>query len=291
MTLYKYTSGTWGKGVYMTKVIDPAKLSGTLKILALDAAKAEKNKELIDTNYEIGLFENHARHYLNNGIATDYTEDDLNNVLGIKKEEPKKEESAVSKQEKTNPYKEEFAELDSQQLAEKMFEQISGFSSNQKTLDMYDAIPDDKLGETVIKYNTRRESNYWKEFFGGETSNPDIKNKFYNHYDSMFYAMNDEWGMKLSDIKPRIEKLINLVSTQQLNEKQKCALEYAKLLLKNAQGDKFEKETICLIENNLAIAMNSKPKYKKEGILGTDFFQRWTMDYSKTIRVNESLEY
>ena len=28
-----------------------------------------------------------------------YTEDDLNNVLGIKKEEPKIEESAVSKQE------------------------------------------------------------------------------------------------------------------------------------------------------------------------------------------------
>lgn len=276
----------------MVKVIDPAKLSGTLKNLAMDAAKAEKDNKLIDTNYEIGLFENHARKYLRDGVATDYTVEDLNNILGTaKKPEPKKEEKAVSYQEKTNPYKEEFAKLDADKLADKMFKQISGFSRNQKTLDMYDAIPDDKLGEVVAKYNKRTESNWWKNLLGGETSNPDIYNKFYDRYDSMFYAMNDEWGLKIDDIKPRIERLIKIVSSWKLNEQQKSALDYAKLLLDNAKGDKFEKETICLIENNLAIAMNSKPKYKKEGVLGTDFFQRWTMDYSETWQVNESLGY
>ena len=276
----------------MVKVIDPAKLSGTLKNLAMDAAKAEKDNKLIDTNYEIGLFENHARKYLRDGVATDYTVEDLNNILGTaKKPEPKKEEKAVSYQEKTNPYKEEFAKLDADKLADKMFKQISGFSRNQKTLDMYDAIPDDKLGEAVAKYNKRTESNWWKNLLGGETSNPDIYNKFYDRYDSMFCAMNDEWGLKIDDIKPRIERLIKIVSSWKLNEQQKSALDYAKLLLDNAKGDKFEKETICLIENNLAIAMNSKPKYKKEGVLGTDFFQRWTMDYSETWQVNESLGY
>ena len=172
-----------------------------------------------------------------------------------------------------------------------MFKQISGFSRNQKTLDMYDAIPDNKLGGTVAKYNNICEASDWKDVLDGETSNPDISKKHYNHYDSMFYAMNDEWFMKISDIKPRIQRLIKIVSTWELNERQKSALDYAKLLLNNAKGDKFEKETICLIENNLAIAMNGSPKYKKEGLLGTDFFKSWTMDYSETIKVNESLGY
>ena len=165
-----------------------------------------------------------------------------------------------------------------------MYNQISGCSSNQKTLDMYDAIPDNKLGETVARYNSRSDKNHLKTLFCGETSNPDVSYTFYDHYDSMFYAMNDEWGMKLSDMKPRIERLINLVSTWKLNERQKSALDYAKLLLKNTNGDKFKKETICLIENNLAIAMGSHPKYKKEGILGSDFLPRWTMDYSVKYR-------
>ena len=69
----------------MTKVIDPTKLNGTLKKLALDAAKAERNKGLIDTDKERSIFENNARKYLEDDIATDYTENDFNNVLGIKK--------------------------------------------------------------------------------------------------------------------------------------------------------------------------------------------------------------
>ena len=84
----------------MTKVIDPTKLNGTLKILALDAAKAERNKGLIDTDKERSIFENNARKYLEDGIATDYTENDLNNVLGIKKEKDIKEENTATKQEK-----------------------------------------------------------------------------------------------------------------------------------------------------------------------------------------------
>ena len=273
----------------MVKVIDPANLSGTLKFLAQDAAKNEGNKNLIDTNYEKGLFESHARNYLRKGIATDYTEEDLNNVLGIKKTEPKSEKVTAEQEAKANPYMKEFSKLSTQELADKMFDQISGYSKNQKTLDMYDAIPDDKLEQTVAKYNQRSDENHLKEFFGGETSHPDIFNKFYDHYDSMFDAMNDEWGMKLNDIKPRIERLVNVLSSGNLDEKQKSALDYVKLLLSNAKGEKFEKETICLIENNLAIAMNGRPKYYKEGIFGTDYFKSWTMEYSSSIEVNEAL--
>ena len=274
----------------MVKVINPEMLSGTLKVLAQDAAKAEKNKNLIDTNYEISLFESHAKKYLQSGVATDYTLEDLNNILGKSK---KSDNKKIEKKEESNsnPYKKEFANSSPQELADKMYNQISGYSRNQKTLDMYNAIPDSKLGETVSIYNKKCEENKWKEFFGGETSNPDIYNKFYDRYDSMFYAMNDEWGMKIKDIKPCIDRLIKIVSSWKLDDKQKNALNYAKLLLDNAQGDKFDKETICLIENNLAIAMNSSPKYKKEGILGTNFFQRWTMEYSEESQVNESLGY
>lgn len=275
----------------MVKVIDPAKLSGTLKILAENAAIIRDDKNLVDNDLEVAIFKNNAMQYLEDGVATDYTKDDLNEILGIKKAETQKHEPSKSEEIKGNPYKEEFSNLSAQELADKMFDQISGFSRNQKTLDMYDAIPDNKLGETVARYNKKSELNEWKNFLGGETSNPDIHNYYYNHYDSMFYAMNDEWGMEIDDIKPRIERLVNIVSSWNLNDRQKSALNYVKLLLNNAKGDKFDKQTICLIENNLAVAMNGSMKYKKEGIFGTNFFQRWTMEYSSVEEVNESLGY
>jgi len=187
-------------------------------------------------------------------------------------------------QEKVDAYNAEFAKMPTNDIADKLFNQISGPSLNQKTLSMFDAIPDDKLLETITKYNRHCEDAKLWNFFNGETANPDwVKHKT-KYYDSLFFAMNDEYGIGAKEIKPRLNRVLNLLSQNELTSEQRKMLQQAKVLLNsNKDGQQFDKETMCKLENTLAAIMGQPLKYYETSTLG---IKHWTMDYSKISRIN-----
>lgn len=183
-------------------------------------------------------------------------------------------------QEKVEKYRAEFAKMKSADIADKLFKQISGPSLNEKTLSMFDAIPDDKLLETISAYNKHFEkADIWK-LFNGETGNPDWSKEKTNYFDSLFYAMNDEYGIGAKEIKPRLNRVFNVLSQTDLTPERRKYIQDAKTLLNS--GKDLDKETICKIENKLAEAMGTSPKYYEKSILG---FRYWTMNYSSVSRV------
>ena len=82
-------------------------------------------------------------------------------------------------------YRSEFLNMSAKDIAQRMYDQISGPSRNEKTLDMFDGIPDEKLIDVLKEYN-------------------DIKGMFGSIQDSMLVALSDEWGLGQEELLPRM---------------------------------------------------------------------------------------
>lgn len=93
-------------------------------------------------------------------------------------------------------YRSEFLNMSAEDIAHRMYEQISGPSMNEKTLDMFDAIPEEKLMDVLESYNN-------------------IKVAFGKDQDSMLIALADEWGIGQEELLPRM----NYVYAVYLNSK------------------------------------------------------------------------
>ena len=82
-------------------------------------------------------------------------------------------------------YRSEFLNMSAKDIAQRMYDQINGPSMNQKTLDMFDGIPDEKLVEVLKDYNN-------------------IKGMFDSIQDSMLVALSDEYGLNQEELLPRL---------------------------------------------------------------------------------------
>ena len=144
--------------------------NGNTKITALDGSLE------FDENYNIVKFES----------------DDVEAYFN----EEKMSESVKS-------YKKEFEKLSEHQIAQKMSEQIQGWSTNDKTLDMFDAIPNSMLLDVLYEYSH---------------INPDK---------SLLVAMAKELGMDIEkDIMPRCQRMLAVYALKR--EKVRTDFEFSK---------------------------------------------------------------
>lgn len=175
-------------------------------------------------------------------------------------------------------YEIKFKDMAAKDIAFAMHEQISGPSRYAKTLAMFDAIPDDKLAETIRKYNS---IGYFHNTLHTILSddedinhNPiDTSRDFTKKYDTLFYSMNNELGIGYNELKPRIERTLIAIGD---GHSPKDASNIKTLLAKASTNEEFDKDTMCQIENSFAAILGRRPEYEKGGILGTKFMPNST---------------
>ena len=120
-----------------------------------------------------------------NTLKKECTFDAKHNLLEVDGFKVKEAIDSKTMSDNAKQYRSEFLNMSAKDIAQRMYDQISGPSMNQKTLDMFDGIPDEKLIDVLKEYNN-------------------IKGMFGSVQDSMFVALSDEWGLGQEELLPRM---------------------------------------------------------------------------------------
>ena len=133
------------------------------------------------------------------------------------------------------------AKFTGQEKAADLFGQILGPSLNSKTLKKFDEMDDNELLAAIRAYNTHN-IQYWEKHTLGDEDILHIPDQ------GMFADLNDEWGIGIKELHPRINRALNAMPEEckELGDYQKIQ-EILNSTDKNASGS-FSKKDVKEID-------------------------------------------
>lgn len=141
-------------------------------------------------------------------------------------------------------YKKDFDFMTQKEIAKELHSQIYGPSLNKKTLNMFDAIPNEKLLEVLKEYNN-------------------IKGFFEAEQDTLLITMADEWGIGISDLAPRLQRIYAVYLNDKKEKLEKNDIEFVQSVLPNETNSDF-RTTLAKVEEYATVGKNKKYVYKKD---------------------------